>query len=352
MSICETCFSDIIQNKHWAGEYQFIKRLNEIQDILIENNKYKKIKNDNCLLCGKKIISKEFIIEEFRWNDSLIHYIEKHHFKPSDKFIDFIYRFKTSKNITKKIFKFKSNRYIINDISYVKLKRNQILILDALLIHGGYTKKYFDKENLKQFKYSEHYGLLDFNNFNLDRVIISGKSSRLDKNDKEIYLPKELHDALDYEYLFHTHPPTPKPGGRVKEHIIYEFPSPNDIVSFVELFNKGITQGSIVMTSEGMYIVRKYNFNKKRLKLNLEKMHQKIYSLEKKLQEKAIEKYGVNFTTQFFYSVIAQDNYFINKLNNLLKKYKLFIDYYPRTKIGNKWIIDTLYLPIYITTKI
>ena len=350
---CETCFSNIFENKPWAGEMAFIKRLNEIENILIEKNKYIKIQSEKCLLCNKKIISKEFYIENFKWNDSLSHYIKQHHIKPSDKFIDFIYRFKLSKKVTKRIFKFKSNKYIINDISYVKLKRNQILIMDALLIHGGYTKKYFDKKNIGQFKYSEHYGLLDFNQFSLERVIISGKTNRLDENDKEIYLPKELsNDVLEYEYLFHTHPPTPRPGGRAIDHIIYEFPSPNDIVSFVHLFNKGMTQGSIVMTSEGMYIIRKYNFNKKKIKINDEKAFNKIYNIEKKLQEKAIEKYGINFTTQFFYSTISQDVHFINRLNKTVSKFKLFIDYYPRTKIGNKWIIDTVYLPIFVTTKI
>ena len=30
------------------------------------------------------------------------------------------------------------------NINYIKLEKNQIMILDALMKHGGYTKKYYD----------------------------------------------------------------------------------------------------------------------------------------------------------------------------------------------------------------
>ena len=44
-------------------------------------------------------------------------------------------------------------------------------------------------------------------------------------------------DASFYQYLFHTHPPTPKPGGRAGEGIVYEFPSIGDILHFIDHFN-------------------------------------------------------------------------------------------------------------------
>lgn len=353
--ICETCWNDksITDNSiMWSGGKQFLKRLKEVQSILIEKGKFKNIKIEKCLLCSKKnISSREFMIDNFKWNNGLIHYIEEHNIKPSDRFIDFIFRFKKAKKIMKRIFKFKSNRYIINDISYVKLKRNQILIMDALMIHGGYTKKYFDKDNLKNFKYSEHYGMLDFNDYSLERIIISGKTARIDDTDADILFPKEFGDVIEYEYIFHTHPPTPKPGGRVKDYILYESPSPNDILHFIYLFNKGLTQGSIIIAPEGLYNIRKYHFNKKKIHINEKKLLKHVSKILFKLQEDSIDKYGTDFTTHFFYSKVAQDTTFIDSLNKTLKEYKIFIDYYPRTNIKGKWIIDTIYLPIYVITK-
>ena len=97
--------------------------------------------------------------------------------------------------------------------------------MDALLQHGSYIKRYND--NNKDFRYSEHMGLLDFNNDGLDKIIVSGKTIRVDEHDNEIYQPDNVVEALDYEYFFHTHPATPRPGGRVDEGILFEFPSTN-----------------------------------------------------------------------------------------------------------------------------
>jgi len=350
--ICETCNQFNIKDlKPWFGKEQFIERLKEVQNILIEKEKFRIIPVKRCQICDKKIASIIFQIDRYKWDAGYVHYIKIHNVRPSEKFIDFIYRFKKTKKIMKRIFQFKSNRYVVNDMSYVKLKKNQILIMDALMIHGGYTKKYFDKENLKHFKYSEHYGLLDFNEYSLERVIISGHTSRIDKEDEEIFLPKELQYAYEYEYMFHTHPPTPKPGGRAYEHVLYEFPSVGDMLSFINLFNKGLTQGSIVITPEGLYNIRKFKFNKVKIRISEKKFYEEITGVIERIQERAIKKYGTDFTTHVFYSQIAQDVSFIKHLNEHLRKYRLFIDYYPRSNINGKWIIDTIYLPIYVIDK-
>ena len=73
-------------------------------------------------------------------------------------------------------------------MKYLKLDRNQILIMDALMKHGGYTRKYIDKKNRNIYRFSEHAGILDFNKLGLEKLIISGKTSRIDKGDEDIYL--------------------------------------------------------------------------------------------------------------------------------------------------------------------
>ena len=63
--------------------------------------------------------------------------------------------------------------------------------------------------------------------------------------------------------MFHTHPPTPFPGSRVVDGILYEFPSISDIYHFADHFNAGETQGSLIIAPEGMYIIRAQdNINK------------------------------------------------------------------------------------------
>ena len=88
---------------------------------------------------------------------------------------------------------------------YVKIKRNQILVLDALLADGGYQKKYIDRSN--NVRFSEHSGHLGLNNSSIDRIIVSAKTTREDADDKDILLPHNLSDTYEYEYFF-THSST------------------------------------------------------------------------------------------------------------------------------------------------
>jgi hypothetical protein len=136
----------------------------------------------------------------------------------------------------------------------IKISKNQLRILDALMIDGGYDKKYFDKKN--KLRFSEHAGLLDFSNNGLDKIVVSGKTERVDRDDHSILLPANMIEAYDYEYIFHTHPPTPRPGGRANVGVLYEFPSISDIFHFMDHYNNGVVQGSIIIAPEGIYIIR------------------------------------------------------------------------------------------------
>lgn len=345
-----------IGDKYWTDKEQFKNKLVGVQNYLKTMKKFKKYPEQDhkdCLLCdAKNITTGSFNLNNIIWEDGLMHYIDVHNIRPSEEFTASIYKFnpiiKGQKNIERTI-KYGSNIYNIEDMKYLRLERNQIMIMDALMKHGGYTKKYIDKKNNGIYRFSEHAGLLDFKTGGLDKLIISGKTSRVDKGDEDIYLPKNMPDAMDYEYIFHTHPPTPKPGGRVKLGILYEFPSISDLFHFIDHYNQGTTQGSLVITPEGMYNIRKLVFDRKKIKINEDKMYSEMREVMKDAQNKAIEKYGTDFTTYEFYSKVTQDREYINMLNNILNKYKLQIDYYSRQKDEKgKWIIDTLYLPIYV----
>jgi hypothetical protein len=204
----------------------------------------------------------------------------------------------------------------------------------------------------KIYRYSEHVGLLDFNKNGIEKIIISGETSRIEKSDSDIYMPKNIPYSMDYEYIFHTHPPTPKPGGRAEYGILYEFPSVSDIVHFIEHYNNGNTQGSLVICSEGLYNIRKQILDNKKIKIDQNIMYKTIDKTMKAVQKDALKIYGYDFTSYVFYSQIAQDTKYIDDINKVLNKFKLHIDYYPRVKNNNKWIIDTIHLPVFITNPV
>lgn len=235
---------------------------------------------------------------------------------------------------------------------YIKINRNQILILDAILYDGGINKKYIDKSN--NLRFSEHSGHIGLNNSSIDRIIVSAKTNREDRDDKEILLPHNLVDTYEYEYFFHTHPPTPFPGGRAKDGILYEFPSISDIFHFIDHYNMGKTIGSIVVATEGYYIIYPKNFNIKKIKYDVELEDQIFDEMEKEntiIHELAAKKYGSDFTEEFFFSTIAMDDTYINMYAKMVNKYlnnqlKIIIKHRTKDKLTNKWIIKNLYLPL------
>jgi hypothetical protein len=342
-------------NKIWSEKEQFIKKLTGVQNYMKSKNKYSQYtdhQSKNCLLCGERdILNGYFYLKNITWQDDLIHYINVHNIKPSEKFIDIIYKFVPERK--KRIINYESEIYTQESIQYLKLDRNQILIIDALMNHGGYAKRYIDANKKDTFKYSEHAGLLDFNSNGLDKIIISGKTSRVDKGDEDIYLPEDMPYALDYEYIFHTHPPTPKPGGRVNNGILFEFPSISDIFHFLQHYNDGKTQGSIVVCAEGLYNIRKQILDNKKINIDENKLYSELDVIMKKSQKDAINTYKNNFTTYEFYSKIAQDRKYIDAINHIINQYKIHIDYFPRIKDSSgKWIIDSIHLPVFITKPI
>lgn len=334
----------------WYNKSSFIEKLLEVEKFCISKNNFEKYEKEqymNCLICNEKNVSTGlFTLNRNRWENSLYHYIDKHNIIPSTEFTETIFNFQNFSFITKKIKDFNSEIVTTDNKLLIKLNKNQINIMDALMEHGGVTKKYFD-ENKDYFRYSEHAGLLDFDINGLNKILIYGSTEKVSKNDDEIFLPRTATDAYDYEYIFHTHPPTPRPGGRTELGILYEFPSISDILHFIEHYNNGSTQGSIVVTPEGMYNIRKKEFDRKKININREDFFNDTRNIFIEIQTDAIDKYGEDFSLDTFYEEIAQDRYYINKFNETLNNYDINIDYYPRIKIKNRWLIDTVYLPVY-----
>jgi hypothetical protein len=245
------------------------------------------------------------------------------------------------KKIYSKIFSIEKNKYI-------KIKRNQLLILDALLDDGS-NKIY--KGAKKKYYYSEHFGMLDFNNKGLDKLIVSAKTDRIDEDDEDIYFPGDVKEAYEYEFIFHTHPPT-MGLTRVNDGILYEFPSIHDIYHFTDLYNKGKTQGSIIVAPEGLYIICTKD-NKKVKYPKSEKVFNNMVNQLLEIQNQAIQEYGVDINNNLYYKKIIQNKKYIKMYNEMVNKLfsdKIKIKYIVRKydeKI-KKWYLPSFYISLNI----
>ena len=220
---------------------------------------------------------------------------------------------------------------------------NKLLIIDALMKQGS-TPRY---ENNNKFIYSEHSGVISVKNGVIDNIIIFAESNRTDYGDQNIYLPTNNPLMEKYEYLFHTHPNTQTYGGRTNEGIIYEFPSANDILNFVKYHDTGIVQASIVVSPEGIYVVRplkcqsKYNIDPKFYYF----LRKFILKLEKKAMSKFANIIPYISGPETFHKYISSNLKFIKLYNKYLEPHNLFIEYYPREKKNGEWCLRPINLP-------
>lgn len=319
---------------------RFLVKLRLVEQFLTYRKKLTKMKLDNeCIFCNRTFYKNSyFVYKDFVWKTDLIHYIEFHKCVPSTEFIQMIDR---------KYAKIVDRNYQKHSLVFIPMHPNKLSIIDAVMNHGGYSKRYIDPKN--KYRYSEHYGVLQLNNLSIHRIsIYSDDEHYVDANDPDIILPNPDIDLLKYDFIFHTHPPTPKPGGRAKTYgVIYEMPSINDLLYFIYNYNYGNVQGSLVMTPEGLYLIRKYILDNKALNINQSQMIDTIEKVMDSINERALLEYGREFTTYYFYSRIAQNLSYIEELNNHLKKFMIYIDYFPRTNKNGKWVVDTVYLPYF-----
>jgi hypothetical protein len=331
-----------MSNTQWNKKNQFLNQLRMVEQFLMYQKKLKKIKvNNQCIICHR-IFHKNgyFIYKEYVWKTDLIHYIDFHNSIPSKQFIHII---------EQKYIKITNRKYQKHSLIFIMMHRNKLSILDAVMSHGGYSKRYIDPYN--KYRYTEHYGVLQLKDLIVHRISIYSENYRIDENDTDIILPDPDNDIMKYDFIFHTHPPTPKPGGRAKYGTLYEMPSVNDILHFIYMYNYGNIQGSLVMTPEGLYLIRKYKLDNKKISIIQSKLIDTYMEVVNSINEKSLNEYGYEFTTYYFYSRIAQNISYIEELNNHLKKFMIYIDYFPRTNKNGKWIVNTIYLPYFKKNK-
>ena len=155
-------------------------------------------------------------------------------------------------------------------------------------------------------------------------------------------------DAIDFEYIFHTHPNTPNFLSRVKDGILYEFPSVSDLFHYADHHNLGKTQGSIIISKEGLYIIK--NIKNGKIKIdNEDKLLDYLESEISKIQLKAIFEYEVENKKSLNdneFKKIINDTKYTDMYNSLIKDLNLKIFYKPRIKVKNNWILDNLYLKV------
>ncbi len=347
-------------NQSWTGQEQFLGKFMAVQNYLKLHNfinlPYNEF-DDKCMLCNSSIdTSFDYNIDNVVWNSGTYHYIEKHNIIPPEKFKNIIFEFDTDKHINKIIkFKYKTKSKHENSIVYIKFDKNIILILDALMSHGGYTKKYYDSRN-EQLKYSEHSGYLAIKNNVIDKIIVSAKVSKTSKYDKDIFFPQNFN-AKKCKYIYHTHPPTPLPGSRYNVGIIYDLPSIQDLLHFIDYTSMYDIIGSMVMASEGLYNVRKFYYDANINEINEDGLFKDYNEITRKIHKLSMQKYKkeletrenkINDYLEYFYTNIAQDTGYIKNVNDVLNKYHLHIDYFPRQYDGtNNWFVDSIYLPLF-----
>jgi len=335
------------------SNYYIYTNSNIIVKILkfIINKSKKKKKKSCCVICNKKF-NFVYIFKDknfkFVISDLDLHHLTIHNI------------------INTELYKKLSVHKLLNfDIEWYLLSINQINILDGLYEVGS-NKIYIEKnKNISQSKvsrFSEHSGFIYFEKNKVSNInVISG--SRVEPSDPTIFMPKNCLEALEVNYIFHTHPKTPYIGSRIKNGIIYEFPSISDIIHFIDHHNNGLLLGSIVVAPEGLYIIRKNNFNRKNISVDFDILISDLENIFIECYNDSYNKYSsidyqnfkvnkeIKLPEKIFYNQIATNYDYINKINKVLIKYDIFIDYYARTYFNktnfasNKWIFDDIYLP-------
>ena len=270
---------------------------NDIKGIvnLTLKSKSKHIGNYKCTSCNHTNKLMLYKKEDLLFDNSIIHHMVEHNFKPHNELMNKL-KVNTNQKRNTKI-KIKATFKKENQLDTFVLDRNQLLILD--------------------------------------------------RDDPDILLPQNMPDALEYEFMFHTHPPTPYPGARAKVGILYEFPSISDIYHFIEHYNIGDTQGSMIIAPEGIYIIHSTTGDDKIIYNDDKHIYKELISESFDIQTEAIHKYGVDYEkNNKFYTDVMTDFKYINNFNKMLKKYldnQIYVEYIPRIKDdSNNYIIDKL----------
>jgi hypothetical protein len=243
---------------------------------------------------------------------------------------------------------FNNTEIRVGNKKIIKLSYKHLSILDELMYMGA--KKIF---GLKNEQYIEHAGMLDINSSGkVDKIVINTHRNFNAEDDKEILFNYDLPDIKENELIFHTHPPTGGFYGRLEEGLVYDPPSPEDIIHFMENYNDGVVQNSLVVTLEGYYIIKCKKFGLNEISIEEDEYFISKYNkLLYKLQDKAIighetKKKNFSKTKDNFFKKINEN--YLDALNKFLDNYNIEIDFIKRkyNKKIKKHVVLKLYLEI------
>ena len=270
--------------------------------------------------------------------------------KVSKKFKEFIKNQNIDNLVTDKQFTlvFNNTEIRVGNKKIIKLSYKHLSILDELMYMGA--KKIF---GLKNEQYIEHAGMLDINTVGkVDKIVVNTHRNFNDEEDKEILFNYDLPDIKENELIFHTHPPTGGVYGRLEEGLIYDPPSPEDIVHFMENYNEGVVQNSLVVTLEGYYIIKCKKFGLNEIEIEddeyfINKYNKILY----KIQDKAIIEHDVKSkkfskSREYFFEKVNEN--YLEILNKYLDNFNIEIDFIKRkyNKKIKKYVVLKLYLEI------
>lgn len=284
-------------------------------------------------LCKK---GNDYVLGGLIWDDSIVKDIKKCKY-PSKYFMAVI--------VATQIF----GDYICNiplivpnvkKFKFIAFPPTSLIVLDALWKQGS-NKRY---RHRKKFLYSEHSGVLDVRNNQIDKVIVLSNTTRIDPSDQEIYLPNNTDTFGEYHYMFHTHPNNGKWGGRLKSGIVYEFPSASDLFNFTSYYDNGKTQASVIVSPEGIYVIRAIKYVKR---FNLDpSLYSDFNRTIDRIEAKAYAALGGTIKSAAdFHHHISSNTRYVHMLNKYLKKYNIYLEYYPRIFVNGEWILRPIYLP-------
>lgn len=304
-----------------------------------------RVQPKDCSECRPKIC---YHLGNIVWDDTIKHKIQTHQSYPSEYFIKVIINTcvidNTIVNPPIKL-RYDQTKYF----SYIPLHYNKLLIIDALMHQGSWPRYLVFKNGIgEKYIYSEHSGVITIKNKRVDSIIVSTETDRINMADDNIFLPNNTDMMKEHEYLFHTHPNAQRYGGRLKEGIIYEFPSSNDLLNFIKYYNEGKAQASIIVSPEGIYVVRPVAYTEK---YQIPKsFYDDIRKFILKLEAKAIQKLSPFLPyisdPNIFHNKIANDLSFIQIYNKFIEQFNLFIEYYPREKKNGEWCLRQINLPL------
>lgn len=300
-----------------------------------------------CPLCSNTVRNRVYEYHAMRWSSVLMHQITVHHWRPSRMFIDFIIGTTVAINRDDSSIVLAGTHGRTTTAPTVTIGYNQWAILDALMLAGG-KRKWHNPTDARKKMYSEIVGYLTLEPSGTTTAvsnIVLGRSDVVDAQDNTILFPTPLEGVSEHKYYFHTHPPTPTVGARVRDGILYEFPSPSDIQHFVIQQSYGKTKGSIILAPEGVYVIMRYA---RRDLVVPDDTYAQYQRLIERIQSQSLRELKIHTvpSRRVYYSRVVPVTRYATMIDTFLKTIGLRLLYYPRRCVNSKWIMTDVTLPL------